>query len=214
MRYLFVVVMCCVAILLTGQASARKQTPLDLQPYANQKLKEGASHASGQQGNNLAALPTGEQTLAGVQWKIGPGLIQLSGRSATDKPAKIEGIKVGMNLSKLHILHATQWTAGDDALVGTYTVHYEDKSQEKIPIVYGKDTSDWWYRDESKIPSRAEVAWKGENEVAAKANGSRIRLYLATWKNPQPARKVASIDFASTNGGDAAPFCVALTAEE
>jgi hypothetical protein len=34
------------------------------------------------------------------------------------------------------------------------------------------------------------------------------------WNNPEPARKVVSIDFASTNAANAAPFCVAITAEE
>jgi hypothetical protein len=37
---------------------------------------------------------------------------------------------------------------------------------------------------------------------------------MTTWKNPEPARKVVSIDFASTNADKAAPFCVAMTAEE
>jgi len=49
---------------------------LDLQPHANQKLRE----AFGRAGNDLAGLPTGEQTLAGVKFRIGEGLIQLTGR--------------------------------------------------------------------------------------------------------------------------------------
>jgi hypothetical protein len=193
-----------------AQAGGRKQTSLDLQPRANQKLKDEFGRA----GNNLAALPTGEQTLAGVKWKLGEGLIRLSGKSATDSPEKVEGISVGMTFSKLHFLHATQWQAPEDTLVGYYTVTYEDKSRHKIPIVYGKDVSDCWYKEGSTAPSRAEVAWKGENDSARNTNGSRIRLYKSTWDNPVPARKVVGIDFASTNGADAAPFCVAVTAEE
>jgi RNA polymerase sigma factor (sigma-70 family) len=194
----------------TAQANGRKQTSLDLQPRANQQLKEDFGRA----GNNLAALPTGEQTLAGVKWKIGEGLIRLSGKSTTNKPEKVEGVSVGMTFSKLYFLHATHCQAPEDTLVGYYTVTYEDKSRHKIPIVYGKDVSDWWYKEGSTTPGLAEVAWNGEIDSARNTNGSRIRLYKSTWDNPVPARKVVSIDFASTNGADAAPFCVAITGEE
>jgi hypothetical protein len=187
----------------------RRVTYVDLGPQANQKLKEGY----GAEGNNLAALPTGEQTFAGVKFKIGPGLIQLSGKESADKPEKVEGIKVNATFSRLYILHATHWGARDDAIIGYYTVTYHDKSQETIPIVYGKDVLDWWWTADSKEPTRGKVAWKGDNDDA-KNGGSRIRLYVTTWKNPEPARKVVSIDFASTNADKAAPFCVAITAEE
>ena len=180
---------------------------LDLQPHANQKLKEGF----GRPGNDLAGLPPGEQTLAGVKFNIGEGLILLTGRG---KPGatKVEGIKVGTRFSRLAILHATQFQTEKGVRVGYYTVHYEDLTQETIPIVYGKDVSDWWYKA-CQGPSRAEVAWKGTNEDATRTSGATLRLYLARWHNPQPARKVVSIDFASTNA-NVAPFCVAMTTEE
>src|SRR5205085_1603432 len=112
------------------------------------------------------------------------------------------------------ILHATHWDAGKDAIIGSYTVHYEDKSQQTIPIVYGKDTSNWWYKEGcSKAPSHAVVAWTGTNEDARNTSGARIHLYMTTWKNPQPTREVVRIDFASTSSA-AAPFCVAMTTEE
>jgi outer membrane protein assembly factor BamB len=187
----------------------RKQTFLDLQGKANQKLIDDVNLP----GNNLAALPLGEQTLAGVRCKIGEGLIQLSGKLTTGRPEKVEGIKVGMACARLHFLHATQWQAADDTIVGSYTVTYDDKSQDKIPIVYGKDVRDWWSREGAAAPSRARVAWEGENDAARNIN-SRIRLYLRTWNNPKPGRKVISIDLTATNKADAAPFCVAITVEE
>jgi RNA polymerase sigma factor (sigma-70 family) len=184
---------------------------LDLRPHANQKLKDNFAN---QKGNDLAGLPTGEQELAGVKFNIGEGLVQLTGRG-TPHPEKVEGIKVGARFSRLHILHATQWEdEKHEGLVGYYRVNYEDQSRETIPIVYGRDTSDWWYRDDSsKAPSGAKVAWKGANESARTTREAKIRLYLTSWKNPEPARTVVSIDFASTNSM-AAPFCVAMTAEE
>jgi hypothetical protein len=201
------------AVLLLGASLAagqeRKFTFIDLQPQANQKLKDNL----GNEGNNLESLPRDEQVFEGIKFKIGEGLIQLSSTNVQDRPEKVDGIKIGTTFKKLHILHACHYETKADAIVGYYTVNYEDKSQETIPIVYGKDTGDWWYKDDSAVPTRAKVAWKGSNDEA-KSNGSKIRLYLTTWKNPEPARKVVSVDFGSTNHTEAAPFCVAISAEE
>ena len=55
--------------------------------------------------------------------------------------------------------------------------------------------------------------WTGGNP-AAKQYNVELRLYLAVWKNPHPDKKVIDIDYVSTNTTAAAPFCVAMTAEE
>lgn len=197
-------------VLPLAGAETAKVTYLDLQPKANQKLKDGY----GNEDNNLAALPKGEQTFGGVKFKVGEGLIQTSGKDTSGLPEKVEGIKVDGKLSKLHILHATHYGAAkDDVIVGYYTVNYDDKSQETIPIVYGKDVLDWWQMADSKEPTRGKVAWTGDNENA-KGSGAKIRLFRTTWKNPEPGKKVVSIDFGSTNAAEAAPFCVAISAEE
>src|SRR5262245_40467879 len=86
-------------------AEGRRGTYIDLQPQANQKLKE----SYGNEGNNLAALPSGEQTFAGVKFRVGEGLIQLSGAESPAKPAKAEGLKVNTTFSKLYLLHASHW---------------------------------------------------------------------------------------------------------
>ncbi len=194
---------------LSAQDDTKSVKNLDLGPKANQKLKDGY----GDDANNLAQLTAGEQTLGGVKFKIGEGLIQVSGNETENLPEKVEGIKVDATVSKLHFLHATHYAAKDDAIIGYYTVNYDDKSQETIPIVYGKDVLDWWYNGDSKEPTRGKVAWKGDNENA-KGSGSKIRLYMMTWKNPEPKKKIVGIDFASTNAAQAAPFCVAITGEE
>jgi RNA polymerase sigma factor (sigma-70 family) len=202
-----------------GEIARREAQPgalhfLDLQPLANQKLKE----SFGRKGNDLASLPTGKQPLGGVTFSIGEGLIQLRGHE-TDHPEKVEGIKVGTRFSKLYILQATQWEPETESpdqrnlLTGAYTVKYEDHSQETIPIVYGRETSNWWYHDSDSRPTAAVVAWKGTNEDAKNVSNAKIRLYTLCWQNPRPPQKVVSIDFVSTNS-KAAPFCVAMTAEE
>ena len=72
---------------------------------------------------------------------------------------------------------------------------------------------DWWCYEGNPEPTRGKVAWKGENEGAKSLNAT-IRLYMATWENPKPDKKVKSIDYATTKETICAPFCVALTAEE
>ena len=63
-----------------------------------------------------------------------------------------------------------------------------------------------------RCKKRGKVAWEGENEDSKSLN-AKIRLYLTSWKNPQPKKRVVSIDYISTMTTAAAPFCVAMTAE-
>jgi serine/threonine protein kinase/tetratricopeptide (TPR) repeat protein len=190
---------------LRMRAAERKVTYLDLQPQANWKLKDGER-------NNLAALPTGEQAFADVKFKVADGMILLGGPTLRDMPEKVEGIKVGTTCSKLHFLHACHGNASPGTITGYYTINYEDKSQEKIALVFGQDIANWWYGPNEGAPSRAAVAWKGTNDKA-KSEGANIRLYMMTW-NTEPERKVVSIDFGCQSRAGTNPFCVAITAEK
>jgi truncated hemoglobin YjbI len=180
------------------RAAERKVTYLDLQPQANCKLKDG-------EGNNLATLPTGEQAFADVKFKVGDGMILLGGSTE-----KVEGIKVGTTCRKLYFLHACHGNASPGAIIGYYTINYEDKSQEKIALVFGQNIGNWWYGPNEGAPSRATVAWEGTNDKA-KSEGANIRLYMMTWNNPESEREVVSIDF---GGRTWSSFCVAITAEK
>jgi hypothetical protein len=212
-RLLIVTNACLLSVALATAAPAPKReamTHLDLQPKANQKLTENL-HSDTYPNNNLASLKTGKQTLEGIPFKIGEKLIQLSGKSIPEKPEKVEGIKVGQTVAKLHFLHATGYQAEGDTVIGKYIAHYDDNTQEEIEIVYGKDVRDWWNYPCAPGTSRGKVAWKGEN-VASKGFKATLQLFLMTWENPHPAKKMTSLDFLSTQT-DAAPFCVAITAE-
>lgn len=188
-------------------AAEKQLIYIDLQPRANHKLAE-QFHADEFPGNNLAELPKGEQTFEGCKFKIGEGLIQLGSNLLASKPKEVKGIKVDKTFAKLHILHATGWSVEDGTRIGEYTVNYEDKTKEVIPIVYGSDVRDWWVNDPSQTVSRGKVGWKGKNGAH-----DMIWLYITSWNNPKPDKKIASIDYAAVGGTDAAPFCVAMTAE-
>jgi hypothetical protein len=192
-------------------------------------LKDKFNHKMSQQlhileGGNILALEKGKQKFEGIEFQIEDGIIQLGSKMLKDDPEKVEGIKVGEKFTKLHILHACAFGGGpntvgteahveDDTQIGEYKIHYADKTSEAIPIVYGQDVRDWWYVEGEKGTGRAKVAWKSENEQA-KQYKCKVRLYMTTWKNPKPDKKVISIDFigrkADTPG---APFCLAMTLE-
>jgi hypothetical protein len=126
----------------------------------------------------------------------------------------VEGIKVGRKLAKLNILHATGYSVDADTPIAKYVVNYDDKSTAEIEVVYGKDVVDWWSYPSQAAPTRSKVAWEGEND-AAKGFEAKIKLYLTTWENPHPKKTVVSIDYVATAPDkEAAPFCVAMTAED
>ena len=162
--------------------------------------------------------------MAGVKFKIGEGMLQLGGPVLKEpKPDRVDGIQVGKAFAKLHILHATAYGPGqegdptfvrDDTKIAEYKVYYEDGDTETIPVVYGKDVRGWWFSADDKGVTRGKVAWVGENEGAKKVAGKQIRLFLGTWENPHPTKRVVVIDYVKVGDTTAAPFCVAMTLEE
>jgi hypothetical protein len=207
----------CVLGTLLAAEDTKKFSYVDLQPKANQKLVD--NFGSGIEGNNLANVPKGEQTFEEVKFKIAEGCVQLgSERLKETKPDRVDGIPVGKPFAKLHLLHATEYGAGetvvsDDTEIARYDVHYEGGDTEKIPVVYGKDVRDWWIWGDEPAATRGKVAWTGENE-SSKDAGHQIRLFLGTWENPHPTKRVVSIDYVKVGDSVTAPFCVAMTLEE
>lgn len=99
-------------------------------------------------------------------------------------------------------------------LIGyTYRLHYEDGSTESIPIAYGQDVRDWWTWEKPAEVTRGKIAWTGKNSFSRQQNQS-IHLYLTTWSNPHPEKKVSSLDYICTGTSAASPFCIAISIEE
>jgi RNA polymerase sigma factor (sigma-70 family) len=175
--------------------------PIDLGPHVNQKLNERFHNY--RDGNDLATLPTGRQSFAGVPFTVGKGVVRLGG----DKPAKVLGIKVDARATKLHFLQACGHCGKipRDTPIGKYVVHFDDKTTKEIDITYGKDVVDWWVQPGVSGPTRGKVAWEGQNAFSA------IKLFQTTWENPNPGKRIVTLDFVATDG---TPFCVAISAEE
>ena len=207
----FAILLSCCLFAADEKKTDMKWVFIDLQAKANHKLADDVQEGTG--GNDLSEVKTGEQTLAKIPFKIGEKYIQLGSTMAANKPEKVSDIKVDKKLAKLHLLHATEWSADDGVIIGEYVITYDDDSTTTIPLRYGKDIQDWWYDDASSEPTEAKVGWQGENTLA-KGQNKKIRLYVATWENPKPERKIKLIEVSSTKQTQAAPFCVAITGEE
>jgi hypothetical protein len=216
---LAIVAAACIAGTASAAPALKSTGPtfINLQEKANQKLVDDVGGRT--PNNTLVNVPTGEQTFAGVKFKVGKNYIQLnSPLLKVAKPEKVEGIPVGKAVSKLHFLHSTIFGNADPkiedgTLIAEYVVRYEDGPAETISVKYGVDVRDWWYsKGAPAVETKEKVAWEGENE-AAKLNNKGVRLYLTTWKNPKPGKKVIAIDFVRAEGTQASPFCVAITAE-
>ncbi len=188
---------------------------LDVTSRANRTLT--ISTFAGETGNNLAELPLGEQKLGGVTYQVTDALIQLGSLYLPELARTVRGIPVGGKIRGLYFLQGTQWgadpyTVAEMTVIGEYRVHYEDGTLAKIPLRYGDSVRDWWNIDNSRETARAEVAWTGENAVSRPAN-VKLRLYGTGWMNPHPDKRIDHLDLASANT-IAAPFCLAITAEE
>jgi len=197
--------------------------PIDIQPYATQKRFDGLG--SGIEGNNLASVAGGEQTLGGIKFTVGDGIIHLGSNIVERHPEKVEGIKVNSGCRKLHILHAACFGGGpnkpgdpfyikDGTPIGQYMIRYSDGSGEGISIIYGEDVRDWFFVDDEAKTTRGQVVWEGQNDRASMLD-AKIRLYLTSWDNPHPDKQIASIDYIGRKSETfCAPFCVAMSLEK
>lgn len=199
--------------LLAAPAAKTQPTQfISLKGHTNVKMDENL-HSNNYPNNNLKSLPTGKQKLGDVEFEIGDGVLQL-GSANVDKPKEFKDIKVGRTLKKLHFLQACGYNTEDGTVIAKYVIHYDDKTTADVEVQFGRDVVDWWAYPDRAAPTKGKVAWEGENE-AAKGFDAKIKLYLMTWENPKPDKKVETIDFVATSPEQpAAAFCVAMTAED
>jgi hypothetical protein len=164
------------ANLVTGQSEEDPAiTYVDLQPKANQKLKETFISANNFEGNHLGELKQGKQTLEGFKFNIGEGMIYLANNKLKDKlPEKVEGIKVAAKFAHLHILHATAYRDAPDTVIGKYIVRYDDKTAETIDVVYGQDVMDWWNYPGSTPAGRGKVVRVGSTLSSTSVAGLNV----------------------------------------
>jgi WD40 repeat protein/serine/threonine protein kinase len=169
---------------------------VDLSPFFNDGLTNG-----------WAALPTGRQQFAGVEFDI-RGIIRLAG-DGTEKWGynslkSVSGIKVGRKCTLLHFLQGSNGSRME--FYAEYLVHFKNGQKWNIPVL-GEDVIEYSLQDaDPNRAKRSTIVWKGTEQ------GTHVRLYQTTWQNPLPDLEVESIDFTSAMSWNSA-FLVALTVE-
>jgi tetratricopeptide (TPR) repeat protein len=164
--------------------------------------------------SDLSELPQGIMTLADVPFDV-RGLIQVGAVASTGEnyPTEVTDIPVGRACARLHFLHAAIFAADrpDGTRIGTYLIHYASGRKEEIPIFIGQSLADCFVQlnDDNKTFT---IAWRGRS-AESRRQGTTVRLFKSTWKNPAPTEAIHCIDFVFHPPGPAAPFLVAITAE-
>lgn len=166
--------------------------------------------------NNWGTLPSGNTVLGGVPFDL-RGIIQLTGRNTEARAAglipKSVRIPIDRKLDRLHFLHAVQWGDPVGTVVAKYRLHYQGGSSEELPIEFERDVMAWWVgwsQPHGDLPRARRVA-TGSN-AALPGDQWSLALYLRSWANPHPDRRVVSVEFESTLQ-NSAPFLAALTVE-
>lgn len=184
---------------------------LDLSTFYNAGLSESWH---GGTSNDLSSLPTGIQTLGGIEFDV-RGLVQLAGRTATNFPAEVKQIPVKLKCKHLHFLHSAIFgtRADEGKQIGSYIIHFTtNRMQLEIPIQYGQTLRNW-HKFADEPPSQdLKVVWVGQNAVSRK-EGRSLQLFLTSWTNLLPDLEIESIDCVSTRNALAAPFLIAITAD-
>jgi outer membrane lipoprotein-sorting protein len=183
---------------------------IDLTPHYNAPLTE-PWHSSLRE-NDLSELPRGLQQFDGIWFDV-RGIVQLAGTAEPYLrrlyPAAASDIRVNRTFDRIHLLHATGWSAIDGTHVASVRLHYADGQHRILPIVYGYDVRNWWPQptEPSQESSGLRLAWQHHARP-----GTPRRLYISTWENPRPSVTVQSVDYISSLGLPA-PFLVAMSVE-
>ena len=173
--------------------------------FKDEKPDDKTGGWTDQGANDMRHFPVGNLLFKGIPFKIidphatihtklqKSCIILRDGTYKTWLPKEKLGIKIGKKASELSFLQCSAWSSikGDGKLLGKYEVIYQDGSLIDIPLLQNVNTSDWWNAND--LP-KAKVAWQGKNEAHHDVS---IGIYLFSWKNPHPEKKIKSINFKS-----------------
>jgi RNA polymerase sigma factor (sigma-70 family) len=205
---------------------AANAVTIDLRPYINTALTDSPASGIGNNGNNLAELPSGTNIYAGVPFDV-EGLIQLDGTNmlmfGKHYPIEVDNVRINQRCVKIHLFHGANWIYLHDfgTTVAKLILHYADGSAREIEIIAGQHIFDFWSPlfttgvnpKYFKMASGTERAWAGSNPFIRKIwPDESLILYKSTFDNPQPDVVISNLDYVSTVTGTA-PFLVGLTVE-
>lgn len=198
----------------TVRASAMKT--LDLRKVANRHFIDRAA-GDGEGGwsdqgasASLLGVPFGVQNFLNVpcdiiRWDMNDERTCIVMDSESTKPGfgakEIHGIEVHERVKAFYFFHTSAWTAREETVM-SYLLHRKSGRTTEIPIVGGKQISDWFFADKRVAPE-VRLAWK---------NSSGRGFHCYRWENPEPSDEVVSISIRS-HSGKTVPIVIAITAE-
>ena len=121
-------------------------------------------------------------------------------------PAEVKGVPVGSKAKNLYFLHAIGWgVLGRVETAFTYVINYEDGTQVEAPCRNFNEVWDWYF-----IAPTADMAKR--NCYKGWVNSMNRGLYIWQWQNPNPEKRIQSLDIISASGQQI-PLIVAITVE-
>jgi len=189
--------------------TAVSETCIDLSPYYTSNFKNSI-YIRGQKNNSsfgasfdLRRVKTGVTHLDGVDWDL-RGMVLLTGTTLhhayLNYPASVESIRMNTTASELHFLQGCLWISKIGKEIGSYVVHYENGSQETIPLVYGENIANLWNQQgtfpEMKVTQATKVLLPPVKQRQGNTP-STSAAYHFTWKNPHPDQRISHLEFKS-----------------
>lgn len=151
----------------------------------------------------------GTQKFAGIEFDIinpkendQKSCIMMKGRGDVNCPSDIE-IPVNATAKGIYFLNCCPY-ASNGMTVGTYTMVYDDGTEEALTLVVGENVSDWW--GQTFESDTAVRVWSGQNASAV------VGLDMTVFSNPHPEKTIKSIKV-HTGLTDTSPYLgiVAIT---
>jgi hypothetical protein len=168
-------------------------TPLSLGDEAKMSLDCSGDFPwlNGGGGNDMAGLPRGKVTLAGIPFTVD----RAAGVGHSDPYAAEVRIETGAKLAGavclLHSSSGGSWSHLPQ-VVGHLVLEHEDGSEDVLPIEQGRHVTGWWYP--SLEGDRAGVAWRGPN-----GKSSDVGVCWCVIENPQPLKPLARVHLRSAS---------------
>ena len=171
----------------------------------------------------FAALPTGQQTFAGVQFNIYdfptspvPTAIMLGGNGVPNNlPDSVKNIPVNRKADALFFLQSARIDKrmnDDDRRknkrfeMARYVIHYADGTSETVPIYSEIDVENYLQKTPTALPG-AQIGW-----TKAYDNGEFAVAYVKQWTNPKPQVEISSFDLEYGPDKRGVPVLLAVTA--
>ena len=172
--------------------------------FADEVAGDGKGGWSDQGPSNDMAIfnSYGVQNFSGLEFKVinpkennNKSCIMMSGRGDPNCPTDLE-IPVNAKAKGIYFLNSCPYSS-IGMTAGTYTVVYDDGTEEVITLVVGENISDWWggvFESDTAVR-----VWSGLN------NSSTVGLDATLFSNPNPDKEIKSIKV-HTPGGATDPY--------